>query len=712
MGRVDAASAPRDATPPGPAASDQTPERSAPHFRKDLQALRALAVAGVLVYHLAPEKLGGGYVGVDVFFVISGFLITSHLYREVRRTGRVRLGRFWSRRARRLLPASLTVSLVTTVAVLVLVPTALWSQFLGEIRAASLYVENWALAHQAVDYLASDNVSSPARHYWSLSAEEQFYLVWPVLLLLVAAFARRARRWSPGVLAAAVFGATVAASFAYSVTFTAARPGPAYFVTTTRAWEFGVGGLLALMPVAMNFVRVRVAASWAGIALIAFAMLRFSSATQFPGAMAALPVGGAALVIWSGNPSTRFTPMLVGRFRPVQWLGDASYSVYLWHWPLIALLPFALNRDLNKLDKVGIALATLVLAGATLRFIERPFRFGDFWVRRRTREILLAAAGATILVVCVGIAALYASRPPVAPRLPDIPADVPDSIPCYGAAVLDPARGPQCEDSKFDGFAVPSLDDSLVDRPVIYDPKCRSENSRVDTLVCQYGRADGAVRVALIGDSHAAQWFPALEALAVDRGWSLVTIWRAGCPWTDAVMAADEDATWCTEWNAGVREYLATHEAFDVIFTSHYEGDPKHETFTGLTQAEVIAGYVGPISRESARDTTVVVLRDTPTPGGETRSCLLNHPLDPWLCTFELSSTPSDDRQFVAAQQVEGAIALDMTDYFCLKGHCATVIGGLRVYRDSNHVTATYSESMSRVLGREFDLAEERLHAN
>src|SRR6516225_5753045 len=227
-------------------------------FRPDIQGLRALAVAMVVIYHLYPSLLPGGFVGVDVFFVISGFLITGHLWRGYRRTGRVGLVDFWGRRARRLVPAAALVLAVTWLASRLVLPATRLADTADQVRASALYFQNWLLAHNAVDYLKSNDAASPLQHFWSLSVEEQFYLLWPWLFVAaVAAVRLRARRAgrhrAAGITAgravvAGLAGALVLGSLAYSVYDTRTDPAAAYFVTTTRIWELGLGGLLALLP--------------------------------------------------------------------------------------------------------------------------------------------------------------------------------------------------------------------------------------------------------------------------------------------------------------------------------------------------------------------------------------------------------------------------------------------------------------------------------
>src|SRR3954464_6236848 len=274
--------------------------------RPEIQALRAIAVGIVVVYHFWPELLPGGFVGVDVFFVISGFLITSQLLREVGRTGWISMSGFWARRARRILPPALFVLLLCAVATILFVPLNYWQQFFSELRASTTYGQNWHLASAAVNYFSADNPVSPVEHFWSLSAEEQFYVVGPLLILLVTGVTRiralRAGRRSIGL----VIGTLTLVSLAYGIYWTAADPAAAYFVTPTRAWEFGAGGILALFaPAAVRSPRARAAMSWAGLAAIAVAAATFSADTPFPGVAALLPILGTLAVIWAGAPAGR-----------------------------------------------------------------------------------------------------------------------------------------------------------------------------------------------------------------------------------------------------------------------------------------------------------------------------------------------------------------------------------------------------------------------
>src|SRR6195952_2764732 len=372
-------------------------KRGAPaHFLPHVQGLRAIAVLLVVIYHFEPGRLTGGYIGVDVFFVISGFLITQQLSRELERPDRIKLPSFWAKRVRRLLPAALLVLLFSTVATFLIMPLSALTENLKEILASTFYVENWALAANSVDYLAASNDASLVQHYWSLSLEEQFYLVWPILLLGPSIFGvRKLSRTRPG----SSFGATgrwnamivlvVAASvisLILSIVFTKNDPASAYFVTYTRVWEFGVGALLALIP------RLRPTRAWfvnvlgyAGVLAILIAGFTFDRNTPFPGYAALVPVLGTAAVIVSHRSEHRFDIGRVLSTRVPRFFGDISYSLYLWHWPLIVIAPFIPGWGLSIYNRVILFVVAVVLAWLTKKFVEDPTRQWKFWTLRKPR---------------------------------------------------------------------------------------------------------------------------------------------------------------------------------------------------------------------------------------------------------------------------------------------------------------------------------------
>ncbi|MER7196581.1 acyltransferase, partial [Streptomyces sp. NPDC000188] len=358
-----ASDAGRTAPPPGAT-------HAAPGQRPDIQGLRALAVTLVVLGHAGVTRFSGGYVGVDVFFVISGFLITSSLLRELSASDRISIRAFYARRALRLLPASALVVLVTLAGSWLFLSKIRFAEYMSDAFASALYAVNFRLAATGTDYLAEGSPPSPFQHFWSLAVEEQFYLVWPLLLFLGWRLSRRRR-----ALLAIPLVALCAVSFGLSVHVTGQSAPWAYFGSHTRAWELGVGALVALLRPPRLPAGVAVAMTWAGLACIIAAALRFDADTPFPGTAAAAPVIGAALVIVGGTSPAWPGARRMLTARPVTWLGGLSYSWYLWHWPFLVIGPKALDRPAGTHLELALGAAALLPAWLTLRLVENPVRF-------------------------------------------------------------------------------------------------------------------------------------------------------------------------------------------------------------------------------------------------------------------------------------------------------------------------------------------------
>ncbi|MER5852841.1 acyltransferase [Streptomyces sp. NPDC002012] len=361
-------------------------------FRPDIQALRALAVGLVVFHHLWPTVLTAGFVGVDAFFVISGYLISAQLAHEINGTGRIRIADFYARRIRRLLPAALLVLVSIVVAVHTLVPQDRWADNARQVLASALYGQNWLLGAEPVD---PTRVTAMA-HYWSLSVEEQFYLLWPLLLLLFklrAPFARLAGVAGLGLV-----------SLAWCVYLTEADPAAAYFITPVRVWEFAIGAVIALAGT--RLVLPRAVAN--GVSLLGFTALvgsavHYTGLTPYPGAAALIPTVGTALVIAAGTGRQRQWHTAVTSSRPAQLLGDISYSLYLWHWPLLILAPLAVSDGvLNLPVRLGVLAAALIFAYTTKRLVEDPIRAWPLLTASTRLTFVAMAAGLATVCLAAG----------------------------------------------------------------------------------------------------------------------------------------------------------------------------------------------------------------------------------------------------------------------------------------------------------------------
>ncbi|WP_173923565.1 acyltransferase [Agromyces sp. Marseille-P2726] len=385
--------------------------------RPEIQALRAVAIGCVVLYHFWPAALPAGFVGVDVFFVVSGFLITGLLLRDAERFGRVRLREFYVRRIRRILPAAMVVLTACGIATLLFVPRIEWRPFLQQVLSSALYVQNWHLARDSQIPGSADLESTPVQHFWSLSVEEQFYLLWPLLIIGAVWLAARFGRTRPA-MAGAVLGAATLASFVHCVLLTAQDHNLAYFSTFARAWEFGVGGLLALVPAMAGerLRRTRALAAWVGLAAVAVAARTFTDHALFPGAIALVPVLGTAAVIWAGMPRAALSLAPVAELRPVQWFGDLSYSLYLWHWPIIMFTPYITGQPSHAPVMVLLLVLSIVVSAASKRWIEDPFRRSVprerlRMPRARRAAVASVAAISAVVLLTSGVAGYAIEEP-------------------------------------------------------------------------------------------------------------------------------------------------------------------------------------------------------------------------------------------------------------------------------------------------------------
>lgn len=661
--------------------------------------MRALAVSAVFLYHLWPHHLTGGYVGVDVFFVISGYLITSHLVGELQNTGRIRVGTFWARRAKRLLPASLLVLLLVSIAVLVWVPRTLWRQFLGEVVASTLYVQNWYLASSSVDYSGADNNPSPVQHFWTLSVEEQFYFVLPLVLIAAAVAARALSRRSASVALLAICLVT-AGSFVYSVWFTHWSAGAAYFSTLTRAWEFGLGALVVALPAVRGRV-LREVLGAAGLVCVLLAVFLFSAATPFPSYTALLPAGGTAIILWIGAGTFLGA---TGRLHPVAFLGRTSYAIYLWHWPPIVLLPFIIGAPLTLPTRLAIIVGTLVVAWLSTTYWEDRVRFSPRLLgRARPRVVAAWSAGAMALVLAIPLAGLAVDHTERA-RLQGVAEAVLDDQPdCFGASAL----ADSCENPELAGVLIPAPADAADDD--VNRSECWSRGNDPTLNVCSLGPDSGYERHLLaVGDSHNNALIGAYEEIAETRNWRIDVAGRAGCYWTDAELTqpTEQLAIVCAEWRAQLEDYISETDDLDAIVTTKARRDFETEAVVSPADRPadtVIDGMADAWSARPDVSVPVIALVDNPLLPVPVLPCVEEHGLNAATeCAVARETALKPDGLAEAAARADNAHVVDLTDLYCDNEVCAPVVGHALVYRDERgHLTSTYALTVAPFLADE-----------
>jgi peptidoglycan/LPS O-acetylase OafA/YrhL len=714
------------ATTRRPRTAEARRERGA--FRPDIEGLRAVAVLAVVLYHAGIPGVTGGYIGVDVFFVISGFLITGLLWGEVTSTDTVRLGRFYAARARRLLPAAATVGVVTAVAAAAVLPPLQARSVLVDGIASALYVGNYRFAAQGNDYLGS-GLPSPFLHYWSLGVEEQFYLAWPALIIGTTWLMRRHPRLRDNTGATpyvVVLGLVSAMSLTAALLWTRTAPPWAFYSLPTRAWELAVGGLVALSIRRWRRLPLVSAAviGWGGLALILLTCIQFGPNTPFPGMAALLPALGTALVIGGGCVTGG---MGAGRLlcKPaMRAVGRVSYSWYLWHWPVLLLMPPLLGTPASLPVRVTAIVISAGLALLTMHLVENPGRYAAA-LRRSAQASLAVAAAASATAACACVLLLTAVPVPVghgpAAAAASITAPAPTADPhaaapvsAQEAAVRDAfAQARQALSAAAELRAVPSnLDPSLdrapADKAAVFVNGCLRSWRDVGQSECATGDTASPATVALIGDSHAAMWDPALQQLAEQRHWRLETMAKVTCPLQNLHIVSPylgREYTECEQWRSQIMARLtAEHPRLVVLSMSR-----RYHADFGFAAYD--PAWIDTLTRTVAElrgmGATVLVLGPVADPQGSVPTCLSAHLDDAAACAPARSAAVNADG--IAAEQTATSTAgghyADLTDLFCTPDRCPVIVGNTLVFRDDNHVTTQYAQLLAPVIGALADRA-------
>ena len=592
-----------------------------------IQGLRALAALLVTLFHA--KWVNGGFIGVDIFYVISGFLITGLLLREIERTGTINFKVFYARRFKRLLPTSFFVLALTAIFSWMLVPPTMRSSLGRDVIAASLYVSNYLFAWWQADYQNLDATPSPVIHYWSLAVEEQFYLVWPLLILVFFMAATKLKLKK--VLTLLVAGVT-ALSLVFSIYQTETSPIWAFYSLPTRAWELGLGALLVLLPP----VKTKKLVGLLGFIFIIVSAFIFGETTAFPGLNAVLPVMGTVMLIATINT---WPPFLndVANSRLFQWLGEISYPLYLWHWPLLVLPSTYFARPLEVYERILAIIATIVLADLTHRFIEEPFR-----KTKTIPTLVFKRSGVITLVsVLIGTVIIFSSSDKI------------DVSGINGAVSLAQIKA----------------------RPLVYDDGCHANYAQTNSDKCEYADKKSQKTMVLYGDSHAAQWFPALVEIASRSGYKLISLTKSACPAVDTVRL-DQGGfkmSRCKQWRINSIKRIQEIDP-DVLIMSSFQYFAQPPRFTDrekwwndgqrklLTEVKNVSPHL-------------IYLTDTPHPLRDIPACLANY-----------SISKCNTTQRSENLSISGFNIINPNPWLCSRV-CPSVKDGVVAYRDASHIS-------------------------
>jgi peptidoglycan/LPS O-acetylase OafA/YrhL len=662
-------------------------------FRGDIQGLRAVAVFLVLVYHIWPGSLSGGYVGVDVFFVISGFLITSMLARDIEVRGKIHLLEFYARRARRLMPAATVVLVVCGAAAVLFLPPTRYETVGREVAASALYLQNINLFLLEIDYLTQDTPPGPFRHYWSLSIEEQFYIFWPLLFGAVTVVGGAVLRTRLKATLTATIGAIVIASLTASAFYTALDPASAYFLPWTRFWELGIGGLVALLSKGRTLSKPFSAfLGWGGLAAILYAAFSFDDFTPFPGYAALLPVLGTAAMLLAGNADHPFSPKPLLSIAPARRIGDLSYSLYLWHWPLIVFYKAWYERAPDAISGLGLAALSMLLADLTLRLIENPARHSK-WAASRNTTFLLSAA-----LMAVSLIAAFLIWTAAPPNKPLVSAPLNDEANRNHPGAIALANGSRPPEN-LEVF-IPSPSQARADNAALYGDGCHVPRTSATPTPCVYGPDSAETIIALVGDSHAAQHLPALRHLAEQHGFKIITHTRSSCAFMDVdVLNGNGDVAdpLCRDWVRNVVDELTALQP-DLVVTARIAQIRAVGGASGQENLMLMTSGLTSLWLE-LEDAGIPVLpiQSTPMIRLDVPDCVSAAPQ-----TYK--SECGRDREaailgradpVIRAAEELGLESVDLNEFICEPSYCPPIVGNVLVYRDQHHLTATYSRTMA-----------------
>jgi len=589
-----------------------------------IQGLRAVAAILVTVFHA--RLVPGGFIGVDIFYVISGYLITGLILREIEKTGTLDLRSFYQRRIKRLLPTSVFVLFVTAIFAWILFPPITRDALGRDLFAAATYISNYLFAWWQNDYQNLNATPSPFIHYWSLAVEEQFYIVWPLFILFLARYGKK-------VIFAGI-AITTLLSLLFSIYLTQVAPIWAFYSLPTRAWELGFGALLLFLPETKKKIRIL---PWLGFLGIALSSFNFNENTAFPGKNALVPVLATVFLI----ASIKYWPPLfndLANSRLSQWLGAISYPLYLWHWPALVLPSSALGRPLRFYERFLCILLTIVLAHYTSKYIEEPLRHKNF----APRTIYKGAAYTTAVSLVAGVLISFTSS---------------SIITTKGEVSY-----------QFDLVKV-------MEKPDVYGDGCHVNYGETKSGYCTYGEKESSKTIVLYGDSHAAQWFPTLEKMANERGFKLVSLTKSACPAVDA-KRPDQGAfkqVHCTKWRENSIKRIAEIQPLAVITSSFQYFTPDNSSISRTQwwnegQRKLLKGLRGSTNN-------LIYIGDTPRPLRDIPNCLASR--DSKVCD-------STERSKVSV--IPGFDVINPNPWLC-SSYCPAIVEGTVAYRDASHIS-------------------------
>jgi peptidoglycan/LPS O-acetylase OafA/YrhL len=656
------------------------PQIQAPRkFRPDIEGLRAIAVLCVVIAH---SKIGleSGFIGVDVFFVISGFLITGHLFKEVLKHGTIHMLQFYSRRILRILPASIFVILATLLsAYLFLSPLQLANYGLDGVFS-SFSGMNYRLAESGTDYFKSSTLPSPFQHYWSLAIEEQFYFVWPFVILILAKLFGRSKHFK-SILSLILLG-IIGASLYYSYIVTQVSQTWAYFGLLTRAWELGIGAILAINMNLFARIPSKVSAflSWVGMSGLVAGLILINESTPYPGVWALIPTLSTALIIAVGTNYNKYSIETIFKHGIFQWIGKISYSWYLVHWAFFVIFLFDAERT-SFGDKIGAIIVSFWLAHLSYFLVELTTRYNEY-LKKSMRRVYAMGLSLILIAGSISGALLYTNSQKTEAKSFEL-------------------AGQESEVSKKIEESIKSkiLSDNLV-VPIAKVPMDKFINCMtkvesklpVRSEICRLGEVNSAKKMVLVGDSHANQFTETFDTIAKKYGYELINYTKPGCPFQDIKVSYGEtsdDYKECYTWR---NQALAEIEKLnpEVIIPVQIEYPTSN--------FDIWRNYLTKLKKISKK---VISIVDSPNPTVNVPQCLLDNKSNIQICNIVKVKDPLRNRKLENELKIINDLEIDRVEtnnWFCFEQICPVVIDNIVVYHDGSHLSSSYAKYITKLM--------------
>jgi len=638
-------------------------------FRPEIEGLRVVAALLVAVYHIWFNRVSGG---VDVFFVISGFLITTSIISTINRTGEFRFLPYVTKLIKRLLPSVLFILAVVLILSSFLLPQSILEKTIREVVASMFFYQNWQLAISSTDYLDASQMKSPVEHFWALSIQGQFYMIWFVLFSFILWMVKKYTIQNAKPMINTILGVLFVTSLSYSIYLTEVNQPWAYFITMTRVWEFALGSLLCINLSSIHIPKwMATLMGWLGIIGLVLTGILFNVSQMFPGYIALWPMTCALFIVLSGTRDTTFGIKRFLGSKPMVKLGGIAFGIYLWHWVLLEFYRYNVQQTPGMLTGTLIILSSILLSYLMTEFIEKPIRSAK--VDRSAFKKLGVMISINILLIGSLFGLKYFEEQELKNGVSA--SDYPGAM-----AVKNPEKTPE-----HDPF--PSYANVFDDLPLVHTDGTNQVLSKSDIKVGEYGETkDYVATIALVGSSHSEQWFGAIHEAAKGEKYRILNITRSGTRFSTGY----EDDTLKGIWNQNVLEYLKDADV-DLIIS--------HVTAANSTKDKIHQQMVDQMQYvKDEYGIDGLALRDNPRYSFNVLESLETSSIKETTKKMNAEVNQRDEAYWKNFEQTNKSLyKLDLTDYFRVDGEFRPVIGNVVIYRDISHMTNSYAESFGPV---------------